>query len=206
MGSLTAASAAAWACGLAGLPGFWLHRGDPPASALARVCLLEPEAGKGIVTLPLRWETAGLDGGLVRVLNASLTLMQACPAQTVLRLDRVARLPYAAARHHRTGGMRVHRAAMVCAGFLLADVADALAGPARAGRPETGGNAGHSDHRQVAVPRQRRPPDHDQQSPPPGSAGLPWPAIAGHPGGGPPRICWPSGCSCRRTAGWAAAH
>jgi hypothetical protein len=138
-GWLTAVSAAAWARGLATLPGLWGRRDDPPAPPLARVCLLKPEAGTGIVTLPLRWETAGPDGGLIRVLNAGLTVMPTGPAQTVLRLDGVARLPYAAGRHHRSGEMRAHRAAAVCAGFLLTSVADALAGPARAGRPETGG-------------------------------------------------------------------
>jgi hypothetical protein len=135
-GSLTAVSAAAWACGLATLPGLWGRRDDPQASALARVCLLKPEAGTGIVTLPLRWETAGLDGGLMRVLNAGLTLMPAGPAQTMLRLDGVARLPCAAAHRHWSGGMRAHRAAAVCAGSLLTGVADALAGPARAGHSD----------------------------------------------------------------------
>jgi hypothetical protein len=195
-GSLTAVSAAAWARGLATLPGLWGRRDDPPAPALARVCLLKPGTGTGIVTLPLRWETAGLDGGLMRVLNAGLTLMPAGPAQTVLRLDGVARLPYTAA-HHRSGGMRAHRAAAACAGFLLAGVADALAGPARAGRPETGGDAGHRGHRQVAVPWQPRPPGHDQQYLPPGRAGMPWPALdlggAGARGAGPQAPAWVCG-------------
>ena len=92
-GWLTPASAAAWAGGLAALPGFRVRRDD--LSALARVCLLAPAAGTGIVTLPLRWETSGP----VRVLNAGLTLMQAGPAQTLVRLDGMVRLPHAAAGH-----------------------------------------------------------------------------------------------------------
>lgn len=125
-GSLTAVSAAAWARALGTLPGSWVRRDNPPILALTRVCVLKPEAGTGIVTLPLRWETSGRNGGLVRVLNAGLTLMPSGPAQTVLRLDGVARLPYPAARHHHAGGMRAHRAAVSCAGFLLADIAAAL--------------------------------------------------------------------------------
>jgi hypothetical protein len=121
-GWLIPASAAAWAGGLAVLPGFRVRRDD--LLALARVCLLEPAAGTGIMTLPLRWETAGP----VRVLNAGLTLMPAGPAQTVLRMDGMVRLPYAAG--HQRAGMRAHRAAAACAGFLLADVAAALARPA----------------------------------------------------------------------------
>ena len=69
----------------------------------------------------------------MRVLNAGLTLMPAGPAQTLVRLDGIVRLPHAAA------GRRVGRDAgapgppAAHAGFLLADVAAALARPAPAG-------------------------------------------------------------------------
>ena len=131
-GWLTPVSVAAWARGLAALPRFWMPRDTSPA--LARVHLLAPAAGAGIVTLPLRWETAGP----VRVLNAGLTLMLVGPVQTVLRLDGVIRLPPTAAGHIRSKGGLVHRAAAACAGLLLADVADALASPALANLGDLG--------------------------------------------------------------------
>ena len=163
-GWLTLVSGAAWAGGLTALSGFWGRRDDPPVPVLARVSLLEPAAGTDIVTLPLHWEIVGP----VRVLNAGLTLMPAGQDQTVLRLDGMVRLPHAAAGYQRAG-VRAHRAAAACAEFLLAGVADALAGPAPTSRYGTRQDPGHD----VAVPRPRRRPGGNQESPPYGSAGMP---------------------------------
>ena len=129
-GGLTEVSAAAWACGLAALPGFWVPGGAPPG--LARVRLLEPAAGPGIVTLPLRWQTAGP----VRVLNAGLTLLPDGADRTLLRLDGVFRLPSAVAGRKPGGAMLAHRAAAASAGFLLTGVAAELTRPAPRARPD----------------------------------------------------------------------
>ena len=162
-GSLTGMSAAAWACGLAALPWLRLPGGirRPP---LARVCLAEPAAGPGIVTLPLRWEAAG-PAGPVRVLNAGLTVTPDGPGRVLLRLDGVFRLPSAVP----ATGLLAHRAAAACAGLFLAGVADALAGPAPARAYETGWDGGGRGDQQAAVPGQRVPPGPGGQSRPGGS-------------------------------------
>ncbi len=155
-------SAAAWACGLATRSGFCIPGGPPPA--LARVRLLEPAAGPGIVTLPLRWETAAPASGPVRVLNAGLTLTPDGADEALLRLDGVFRLPFTPAGHRPAGAMLAHRAATACAGIMLAAAAEALTCPATARQDETGW-AADRDHRQVAVPRPRVPPGHREQVP-----------------------------------------
>jgi hypothetical protein len=127
-GSLVPTSIDAYSYGLPvlahGVPGDELS-----VAAHITVRIAEPTDTAGVVILPLRWHARGVDGQLVRVLDAELMLVAATAGRTLLRLEGEFRLPVAVRGAGPGGGELPRRAATASMNYLLDHIRESLAGP-----------------------------------------------------------------------------
>jgi hypothetical protein len=127
-GSLTPASADAYAAGLGTLAWSQAPPGLLPPLVALEVHVLEPVVAYGAVVVPVRWQARG-QARLPVVLDADLSLTPAGQDRTVLILAGTFRLPAPPAGSVSSGRVEPHTAAVACADSLLANVADALTSP-----------------------------------------------------------------------------
>jgi hypothetical protein len=126
-GSLTSASAVAYAAGIGQLAWSRTPLGQLPPVRAVEVHVLEPVVALGAVVVPVRWETRGRSR--LQVLDADLSLMPATQDATVLVLTGTFRLPASLAGAQTVAATEPHAAAVACADTLLGHVAEALTGP-----------------------------------------------------------------------------
>jgi hypothetical protein len=126
-GSLTAASAGAYAAGLGKVAWSQTPDGALPAVIAVEVDVLEPAVASGAVVVPVRWQARGRP--VPPVLAADLSLSAATMDTTVLILAGTFRLPALPAGSGPGERVGLHTAAIASADSLLANVADALASP-----------------------------------------------------------------------------
>jgi len=133
-GWLGNASARAYGDGITALA--WLGPLGPALcqSKLVQAHVQDLKASGDSARLALRWEVAGPGGGLFPALDADLTLTPAGEHCTTLRLTGVYRTPLGTAG---ADWMIVHRLATATIRAFLLLLTEAIAGPARAGRPAT---------------------------------------------------------------------
>jgi hypothetical protein len=128
-GGLSGASQAAYESGLASLIRVGPLGDLPGASKLVRVHFLDPVHRDHTMTLGLRWEAAGVTGGLFPVLDADISLTPAGAQATRLALAGCYRPPLG-----RLGAgldrAILSRVATATIRALLRDVADVLIRPA----------------------------------------------------------------------------
>jgi hypothetical protein len=126
-GSLTPASASAYAAGIGQLAWSRTPLGQLPPVRAVEVHVLEPVVARGAVVVPLRWEARGR--APLQVLDADLSLMAGPQDSTVLVLTGTFRLPGPLADARASAATEPHAAAVTCADTLLGHVAEALTGP-----------------------------------------------------------------------------
>jgi hypothetical protein len=126
-GSLTPASADAYAAGLGKVAWSQAPDGAPPAVVAVEVDVLEPAIASGTVFVPVRWQARGQP--LPPVLTAELSLFAASTDTTVLILAGTFQLPSLLSGSGPGQRVGLHTAAVASADSLLANVADALASP-----------------------------------------------------------------------------
>jgi hypothetical protein len=126
-GSLTAASAGAYAAGLGKVAWSQTPDGLLPAVIAVEVDVLEPAVESGAVVVPVRWQARGQ--ARPPVLAADLSLFAATKDSTVLILAGTFRLPSLLSGSMPGERVGLHTAAVASADSLLANVADALASP-----------------------------------------------------------------------------
>jgi|SRR5580698_576677 hypothetical protein len=127
-GSLTPASAGAYAAGLETLAWSQTPLGLMPPLVALDIHVLEPVAAYGAVVVPVRWQARG-QARLPALLDADLSLTAAGQDSTVLIITGTFRLPTPPPGSPPGGRVEPHTAAVACADSLLASVADALTSP-----------------------------------------------------------------------------
>jgi hypothetical protein len=124
-GSLTPASASAYAAGIRALAWPRTPPGQLPPVRPVEVHVLEPVVARGAVVVPLRWATRGR--ARLQILDAVLSLVAGPQDSTVLVLTGTFRLPGSLAGAN--AATEPHAAAVTCADTLLVHIAEALTGP-----------------------------------------------------------------------------
>jgi hypothetical protein len=132
-GSLTSASAGAYAAGLGKVAWSQIPDGVLPAVVSVEVDVLEPAIAPGAVVVPVRWQVRGQ--ARPPVLAADLSLVSVTKDSTVLILAGTFRLPPLPPGSGPGDWAGLHAAAVASAGSLLANVADALASPVVPSQP-----------------------------------------------------------------------